>query len=567
MKIFRFFLPVVFSAFLTFLLTDCTAVRRGKDAPAPDGSGGMNPPEPAGMAPAAPAAPPPAAAGEGLPEPVLPEGAAPLEYEKIPEIPLLDVPPREVMAAVPRLGREIWYGVYVMNQKVGAMSSAWKIGADGKTVEQKQTFRMEMTVLGGKKTLDLTTLATYDAATGSLLEHFTEQKADHLSRTVRLSRRDDGSYAAKVEDRASGQEAASPREYVPERPIGGLQESDLAFSVVLQKGPAAWNDKRAWRARKFMSTDVSVANEAGRVVSSVPRAAGGKTKTYYLVETVSDNPKSRVMSVYDEEGILVVSRVGSIEMRREESGEAHSGLGGTIDTGIDAVIPVRIESPRQLEKLVLQLDGPFAAPEFLNTHRYQLEIRDGKKKLTLMRDTLEDWKMPKPETLPSEVKKYLPAEPNIESDEPEIVALARKAAGKAFRPADVVRAVVDFVGDYVQDTMRSDIDSARMVARMQKGDCTEHSILATALLRALGFPARQVGGVGFVKMCRSADDCLEGLGYHAWTQVWVGRWVDVDPTWKQTPADVTHVLMGTTTDMQWLESLGKLKVLVLEKEP
>ncbi len=505
---------------------------------------------------------------QGIPEAVLPEGVPPLEYEKLPDIPLLDVAPREVAAAVPLLGREVWYGVYVMNQKVGAMSSAWTVWeVDGRRlVEQKQTFRMEMNVLGGKKTLDLATTVTYDAQSGDLLEHFTVQKADHLERTVRLVRRPDGSHAATVEDKAPGEKPSPAREYVPNRPLGGLSESDLAFSVILQKGPPAWNPGKAWRARKFMSTDISVSHEAGRVVASVQREVDGRTRTYHLVETVSDNPKSRVVSVYDEQGILVVSRVGTIEMRREDARSVREGMGGRIDTGIDAIIPVRIENPRQLARLVLQMDGPFAAPEFLNETRYKLETVDGKKRLTLTVDTLKGWEKPNPAKLPETVKKYLGSEPNIESDDAEIVAMARQAAGKFYQPVDVIRAVVDFVGDTVQDTMRSDIDSARMVARMKKGDCTEHSILATALLRALGYPARQVGGVGFVKMCDSPRDCLEGLGYHAWTQVWVGRWVDVDPTWKQTPADVTHVLMGTTADMQWLESLGKLKVTVIESK-
>lgn len=562
MNIYRSLLCVFFFFLLT-KGTSCSSVRSGKEASGHESVSDMS----SAVTPVAAAAPPVSQkTNEIIPEPVLPEGVSPFEYEKIPEVPLLQVPVQDVVAAVPQLGREVWYGVYVMNQKVGAMSSAWAMSENGKTLVQKQTFRMEMNVLGGKKVLDLTTTITYGADSGDLLEHYTEQKADHLERTIRLVRRPDGSLIATVKERASGQEAAPEREYIPNRPLGGLQESDLAFSVVLQRGPDTWNANKAWRTRKFMSMDISVAHEVGRVVSSVQKRIGSKRVAYHVVETVSDNPKSRVVSVYDQNGILWISRVGSIEMRREDVSQARVGMGGHIDTGINAIIPLHLENPHQLEVLVLQLEGPFAVPNFLNTLRYRLEIlENGKKKLTLTKDTLEGWEKPVPDQLQADIKKYLAAEPNIESDDSEIIALAKKAAGKAYRPVDVVRAVVDFVGDYVQDTMRSDIDSARMVSRMQKGDCTEHSILATALLRALGFPARQVGGVGFVKMCRTSDDCVEGLGYHAWTQVWVGRWVDVDPTWKQTPADVTHVLMGTTTDMQWLESLGKLKVFIVEK--
>jgi hypothetical protein len=47
--------------------------------------------------------------------------------------------------------------------------------------------------------------------------------------------------------------------------------------------------------------------------------------------------------------------------------------------------------------------------------------------------------------------------------------------------------------------------------------------------------------------------------------VWVGRWVDVDPTWKQTPADVTQCSWEPTADMQWLESLGSSRSLQWRK--
>jgi len=29
--------------------------------------------------------------------------------------------------------------------------------------------------------------------------------------------------------------------------------------------------------------------------------------------------------------------------------------------------------------------------------------------------------------------------------------------------------------------------------------------------------------------------------YHAWTEVWLGRWVSADAVFRQLPADATHV--------------------------
>jgi len=388
-----------------------------------------------------------------------------------------------------------------------------------------------------------------------------------VKRTVTLVRQPDGSHRATVESVASGQAPTPVQTYTPDRPVGPAAESDLAFAWKLSRGPSAWNPGRAWRARKFMSTEVTVAHEVGRVVDRVERMVDGKVRPFLIVETLSDNPKSRILSVFNELGVLELSRVGSIEMRHESKAKAAAGMGGELDTGVSAIIalPLQGTPATSISKLVLALDGPFPSPEFLNTRRYRLETVDQKRRLTLVVDDLEGLVKPDPARLPAEVLRYLKAEPNIESDDAGLVALAKQAARDAKTPAEVLRAVALFVGDHVEDTLRSDVESARMVAQLRKGDCTEHSILATALFRALGYPARQVGGVGHVVL-RGDKEALEGLGYHAWTQVWAGRWVDVDATWRQAPADVTHLLMGAADDMEWLESLGTLKITVLQKE-
>ena len=37
----------------------------------------------------------------------------------------------------------------------------------------------------------------------------------------------------------------------------------------------------------------------------------------------------------------------------------------------------------------------------------------------------------------------------------------------------------------------------------------------------------------------------EGFFYHAWPEVYVGRWVSGDPTLNQFPADATHIRFVT----------------------
>ncbi len=85
------------------------------------------------------------------------------------------------------------------------------------------------------------------------------------------------------------------------------------------------------------------------------------------------------------------------------------------------------------------------------------------------------------------------------------------------------------------------------VCRQGKGDCTEHGVLAVALLRRLGVPAR--GALGWVAL-----DTI--LGLHFWVEVKLGqRWVPVDPTFDQAPASALRIKVGTT-ELSDMGSIG-----------
>lgn len=112
----------------------------------------------------------------------------------------------------------------------------------------------------------------------------------------------------------------------------------------------------------------------------------------------------------------------------------------------------------------------------------------------------------------------------------------------------LAKLVTSFVYEWISDkNLAVGYASALEVARHPRGDCTEHGVLAVALLRRLGVPSRCVAGwVG-----------LNGLvGQHYWVEVKLKeRWVPVDPTFDQAPASVLRLKMGTT-DLADLGSLG-----------
>ena len=80
-------------------------------------------------------------------------------------------------------------------------------------------------------------------------------------------------------------------------------------------------------------------------------------------------------------------------------------------------------------------------------------------------------------------------------------------------------------------------DRASDVLRAGTGDCTEHAVLAVAMLRALGVPAHEVYGLVYARMGGT-----DGLYWHAWVEVRsAGEWIAIDPTFGQAVADATHL--------------------------
>ena len=132
---------------------------------------------------------------------------------------------------------------------------------------------------------------------------------------------------------------------------------------------------------------------------------------------------------------------------------------------------------------------------------------------------------------------YLQPEPLIQSDSEEIIELAIKIIGdesNAFRAALLIN---DWVHDNIRKEFSPDISNALQTLKTGRGDCGEHSALTVALLRASGIPSRIAAGAAYWPGGN-------GFAFHAWTEVYVGDWIQMDPTWGETFADATHIMLA-----------------------
>jgi transglutaminase-like putative cysteine protease len=160
----------------------------------------------------------------------------------------------------------------------------------------------------------------------------------------------------------------------------------------------------------------------------------------------------------------------------------------------------------------------------------------------------------------TELEKYLKPAEKIESDAPEIVARARQIAEGKAGQIETARAIAAWATDWLKDSM-DDGGGALKSLSSRTGNCQTHARLYTALARAVGIPTRFVSGLV----------SLEGKGflYHSWAESFLdGRWVAVDPTYNQLPADPTHLKFfegHTQEDLAPIIAIiGKISIKVLE---
>jgi hypothetical protein len=158
---------------------------------------------------------------------------------------------------------------------------------------------------------------------------------------------------------------------------------------------------------------------------------------------------------------------------------------------------------------------------------------------------------------PADTAEYLKSSILVESDNPAIVARAKEIAGGETDSYAAAKKVVSWVGRNMKKDYGASADRSTDVLRTMRGDCTEHSLLSIALLRALGIPARRVDGVVYVQNA----DGVPALYWHEWVEAWVGTWTQLDPTFGQSVADATHLTLGEESSAEIMPLLGELKVV------
>jgi hypothetical protein len=132
----------------------------------------------------------------------------------------------------------------------------------------------------------------------------------------------------------------------------------------------------------------------------------------------------------------------------------------------------------------------------------------------------------------------------IDHDERPILTLRDEF--RKFSPSSPsASTLAEFVGSRVQDVAGEPWEPASITAQKLRGDCTEHAVLAAALARALGMPARVVTGI---VVTRAPGEPFAAFG-HAWAEVREGdHWRVADAALGPSGLPVYYVPLGLLED-------------------
>ena len=140
--------------------------------------------------------------------------------------------------------------------------------------------------------------------------------------------------------------------------------------------------------------------------------------------------------------------------------------------------------------------------------------------------------------------RFLECDALVQCDDPKIRAFAAVIVRSERDPWARALLIEDWVYRNIRKRTVLSLPSAADVLARREGDCSQHTVLFTALARAAGVPTRMAAGLVW-----SEEE--QAFAYHAWPEVFVGRWVWTDPTFGQPVADATHLKLATGDVADW----------------
>ncbi len=439
---------------------------------------------------------------------------------------------------------EEWWGVYYRGEKIGYAGQTITPEAEGYLVRSSSILRLNLlgTVQNVKVRLDMA------AAQDWSLKHF---DFDLQSGDVSFKARGKitpGKLRLEVESAGQRTDKELPMRQPP-------------YLLAALKPYVASQNFEPGKEHLFPTFDPSTLSQQITVVTVEGReriAIGDKTEPALRIRQRFKGIS--VLSWVDGSGRTLKEETPTglslVRQREEEAKLLEEGRTLPVDLIAQAAVPLEtpIVNPAGKSFLKIRLSG-FQPANFSLSGGRQLLQGD------VLEIKREDLNRIRPHRIPirePSLASYLQSTPFLQSDHPQIRALARKVVGGETDGLKAAQRIRKWVYNGLAKVPTVSIPNALEVLQTRKGDCNEHTVLFNAMARAAGIPAKTVVGVVYLR---------GAFYYHAWSEIWLGEWLALDPVLDQFPADVTHIkFLEGDIDRQIdiLELIGKLKIEVLD---
>ena len=427
-----------------------------------------------------------------------------------------DIP--ENMAENPK---EHWYNLTLMNTKIGYMyMSTEKTAYQGEEVDRnKVDIVMNLKALGADVTVE-TTRVEY-IGSDSIPRHFLstsnasglQQVEGHIVDGV-----------ASIKTTLNG-ETTESEVSVPSDTISEIAGVELLFRKGLKIG-----DKRnvhifSFDLLKPVKTEIEV--EAQDILTYQ-----GAEKQVYVLRQTMDMMNGITMKVWlDAEGVTYRTETPLMGLSMVTTKtDKETALGGIEE--VDVVLKTRIlpsgkrpmPNAKNFGADVKLITGNIT-DAIMSTSQQKLALNGEQSgRLSIQVPTVVAEDCPDLPIQGAE-DKFLGASAYIQTDAPAIRAKAEEILEGEVNSWRAAKKLCEWVHTSIGDKkMSGGFGSSLTALETLSGDCTEHTVLFIALARAAGIPARICSGIAFAK---------DAFYYHFWSEVYVGKWVQMDPTWGQ----------------------------------
>jgi len=198
--------------------------------------------------------------------------------------------------------------------------------------------------------------------------------------------------------------------------------------------------------------------------------------------------------------------------------------------------------------------------------RQKLQIDSERKgTLTIKVAEVDEVNCPELPIQDKELQEYISSSVYIEAEDTDIHAKALEILDGESNSWRAAKKLSNWVYKSIKEKQLSGgYSSALTTLKTGAGDCTEHTVLMIAMARSVGIPARICSGIVFMR---------NAFYYHFWPEVYVGKWVQMDPTIGQIVADANHIQLAgkvveSNTMIEYTEgvfrTLNQLEIAVVE---